>query len=73
MIKKGDHVKMTREGGINGEGRGPYSQGTTGTVSSFRTNRFFGRQAVVLLDGCEPDDPMGAFADWTLTDIEVIP
>lgn len=72
-VKKGDHVKVVREGGINGEGRGPYAQGTTGVVDGFRSNRFWGRQAIVQLDGMERDDPMGAFVDWTLTDIEVIP
>lgn len=69
-VKKGDHVRVKREGGIGGEGYGPYSKGTTGVVDCFRTNRFFGRQATVQLDGTEADP---TYVDWTLTDIEVIP
>lgn len=73
-IKKGDHVRVishehdtTPDGTVNTG----YGFGVSGTVVGFRNNRFHGRQAIVQLDGKEADDPMGAFVDWTLTDIEV--
>lgn len=72
-FKKGDHVEVVREGGVNGEGYGAYAKGTTGVIDGFRNNRFWGRQAIVKLDGLDRDDPMGAFVDWTLTDIEKVP
>lgn len=71
-FKKGDHVIVVRDGGIGGEGIGAYAKGTTGTIVGFRTDRFHGRQAIVHLDGVDKDDPLGAFVDWTLTDIEKV-
>jgi hypothetical protein len=69
-FKKGDHVRVVRN--EFGHTEGPYSPGTTGVITGFRTNRFYGRQAIVQLDGLEEDDPMGAFVDWTLSDIEKV-
>ncbi len=70
QIKIGDHVRVTtHEFDITPDGQPNtgYGFGVSGVVYNFRTNRFYGRMAVVELDN-EPD----TYVDWLLTDIEKV-
>ena len=68
MFKRGDHVVVVQaRDGVTGP---LYVVGASGTIVGFRTNRFYGRQAIVLIDGSDPDDP--SHVDWTLTNIAVV-
>lgn len=64
-FKKGDHVRVVKN--AHGQAGPPYGTGATGIIEGFRTNRFHGRQAIVVLDS----DPTSR-VDWTLTDIEKV-
>lgn len=73
--KKGDRVQVTTheydttpDGNLNTG----YAYGLPGVVDSVRNTSLAGRILIVLLDGKEPDDPMGAYVDWRASDVKVV-